>query len=916
MIRLLKYLFNRKVLLTAFFFLIALAAYFLTIRSQGEVVSISIGHYGDKRLVVVPAYADGAVAWMEAHFVTDVPTHTPIPTNTPTPDLTHKPTKTPIPTKTQTPSAPTPTKTPKGTKFISPTPTSSYTPSLTPTTHSYFVGYGEPINTYNTYGRSKSAASLEIAGRLYLVIADGTHGLKIVDVTDPAQPLETRYTLHEANSVKVINTIAYIAAGKDGIVILDLSNPKKPVAIDQRATIGPAIDLDVYFRKAIFFDQASGATLPLIMTRIYVAMGTDGLQVITILPIARNPGILFKDKQTVVNKAYVKPVYFKTQDEVIAVSEAHFSEMNEFVFIADGKDGVKVLDLWHAYDRPIKQSEVIHSFDIAYAWDVAFVRLLEHRAKQDRQFNWLIVAAGKHGVYAYKVIYEQEPRDAVYNPIPAIDTPGEARSITVYHNNIFVGDGEGGVQVIDFNDPDHPVLMGNGRYEFDWNSIPIIYALKQWVWKNIESPGSAATIANVAFDGLLCIGSLVVMAFFLTGLVLPARTISDRFQVLRRVLANWLNAHGPAWVIEDGQPRYRTPVAQRHGVGVSLQDPNSAMLLDQHQDQPRVSGDQLTFTGSDEHLVWQTELRRRQLIVGPRHDDADPFRIRENNEERGEYRARLYRKRMTLGKTSDGVAMVATLRVVYSLEGTNVNDQDEFGYDPNLVERMYKGERPFPFDRNADPVKYWRRRQPIEAMLEKLVSEVWKLNVNKYTMSDLFPPLHQTGTATALQTIQQMLTDLLVNRQENALSGFETTAEIVAIREDYRELAGGKRSGGRAGEKTDDPGRGVRVHEVRLEGISISDDDTQRLLQQWIDAWRQGNPPQQPHQPANTAQEALIQFAEYAVQFFKDQSGGQVQIQRLVESLVRLLKGTLRALPPGEDRNRLSAAIRRLGGGE
>ena len=205
---------------------------------------------------------------MDALFVTDVPTHTPFPSDTPTPDLTHKPTKTPKPTNTPSPTAPTPTKTPKATKFISPTPTPSFTPSLTPTTHAYFVGYGEPISTYNTYGMSKSIASLAVNGRLYLVIADGSHGLKIVDVSDPGKPFETRYSLHEANSVKVVNKTAYIAAGKDGIVILDLSNPKKPVAIDQRATIGPAIDLDVYFRKAYFLDQASGASLPFIMTRI------------------------------------------------------------------------------------------------------------------------------------------------------------------------------------------------------------------------------------------------------------------------------------------------------------------------------------------------------------------------------------------------------------------------------------------------------------------------------------------------------------------------------------------------------------------------------------------------------------------------------------------------------------------------
>jgi hypothetical protein len=183
---------NRNVLLTLLFLLIALAVYFLNIQSQGEVVSVSIGRFGEKNIVVVPAYHDGAVAWMEALFVTEVPTHTPPPSMTPTPDLVHTPTSTPKPTKT-----------PKGTIASSPTPTDTLRPALTPTTHAYFIGYEQPISTYNTYGssirRHFNRQRSPISGQC------GRHAwLHIVDVTDPNNPIDTRYTSKQANSVKAI----------------------------------------------------------------------------------------------------------------------------------------------------------------------------------------------------------------------------------------------------------------------------------------------------------------------------------------------------------------------------------------------------------------------------------------------------------------------------------------------------------------------------------------------------------------------------------------------------------------------------------------------------------------------------------------------------------------------------------------
>jgi hypothetical protein len=383
--------------------------------------------------------------------------------------------------------------------------------------------------------------------------------------------------------------------------------------------------------------------------------------------------------------------------------------------------------------------------------------------------------------------------------------------------------------------------------------------------------------------------------------------------VLRLVIANWLGTHGPSWVVEDGKVRHRMLVEQVRGQGVVMQDPNSAAVFKQHAERRRVSGSPVTLTGMDEHLVWMTELRRRQLFIGPRHDDPDPFKTRSDAEERAEYRARQYRRKLTAANTSDGVEIVPTLRVVYSLQGTDVYEDDEFGYEAGSVTRAYQSERPPAVDTTTDPVKYYGRRQPIENLLEKLVSELWKMGLSRYAIADLFPV---SGQTTALETIQVMITNLLVKGQVNVLDGFGEVENIAAIREDYRGLTGGQRPQRSTDKSLPEPGRGIVVHEVSLEAIYLSENDIQRLLQNWIETWRQRNPPNENEIGVMAGHESLIQFAEYAVQYFAQDPGSQPHPQRLVESLVSLLRGTMQALPPkSPEYRRLADAISQLGGG-
>jgi hypothetical protein len=58
-------------------------------------------------------------------------------------------------------------------------------------------------------------------------------GVTVLDVTDPAQPRAvTSLALADARNIYVARTYAYVAAGREGLVILDVNNPELP-QVDQ-----------------------------------------------------------------------------------------------------------------------------------------------------------------------------------------------------------------------------------------------------------------------------------------------------------------------------------------------------------------------------------------------------------------------------------------------------------------------------------------------------------------------------------------------------------------------------------------------------------------------------------------------------------------------------------------------------------
>jgi hypothetical protein len=124
----------------------------------------------------------------------------------------------------------------------------------------------------------------------YAFVVDA-EGLKVVDVTLPEQPRLVEgavVPLADAHNVYLARTYAYVAAGKEGLVIVDIEKPDKP-KVDQTfngdGKINDAHDVKVGMTANSLF--------------AYIADGKNGLRVVQLMSPEENPLIFgFSPKPT------------------------------------------------------------------------------------------------------------------------------------------------------------------------------------------------------------------------------------------------------------------------------------------------------------------------------------------------------------------------------------------------------------------------------------------------------------------------------------------------------------------------------------------------------------------------------------------------------------------------------------------
>lgn len=100
----------------------------------------------------------------------------------------------------------------------------------------------------------------DIAGsenRLYTVSRN--HGLIIYDTTDPSQVRQLgALSIDEARSIELVDSIAYVAAGSNGVFVVDVSNPAAPVLLGHADTPGSSFDIAIAGAAIYVADMSGG----------------------------------------------------------------------------------------------------------------------------------------------------------------------------------------------------------------------------------------------------------------------------------------------------------------------------------------------------------------------------------------------------------------------------------------------------------------------------------------------------------------------------------------------------------------------------------------------------------------------------------------------------------------------------------
>jgi hypothetical protein len=244
----------------------------------------------------------------------------------------------------------------------------------------------------------------------FAYVAAGSQGLRIVSLGDPARPVEVASVAlaGEAMGLVVSQGYAYVAAGQGGVAVIDLQDPAAPGAPYQVDVQGEAMDVAVAGSYA------------------YVAAGWGALRVLSISDPARPVEV----------GAYLQ-VY-----EVFGVA-THGS----YAYLAAG-DELKILSL----SNP-EQPELVTSEPVAEGI-ARSVSILEDAGNSR---IYACIAAQHGGLRILEVTHASTPAE-----VSAYATPGpDARDLEIVGDLIYVADGAGGVDAVDIRQPSHPTRIGS-----------------------------------------------------------------------------------------------------------------------------------------------------------------------------------------------------------------------------------------------------------------------------------------------------------------------------------------------------------------------------------------------------------------------------------------------------------------------
>lgn len=245
----------------------------------------------------------------------------------------------------------------------------------------------------------------------YAYIADGSNGLKILDVSNPSKP-DMISCLFESKgySQRILlgNNFAFITDFDGGLAVIDITNKLKPIVVGR-------LSLDL-FRV---YDMAGSGN------HIYLALGSHGIAAIDISD-PQHPQL-----------SSSTPV----REEAMCVSI-----QGNYMFVAEDYSGITVFDI----SNPSTPVQVGFADTPGSARDVAIMNEIAFIASYDA------------GLTIVDISNRRQPQI-----IKTIFIPDYPYVVEIYRNHAFVGTITG-LTILNLSDPQNPQVVG----EFDFGGNP------------------------------------------------------------------------------------------------------------------------------------------------------------------------------------------------------------------------------------------------------------------------------------------------------------------------------------------------------------------------------------------------------------------------------------------------------------
>jgi hypothetical protein len=287
---------------------------------------------------------------------------------------------------------------------------------------------------------------MEIEGspdRLIALVADGSGGLQIIEVTEPSKPsLVGEYDTPEfVQDVIVAGDHAFLAAREQGLLALDITNLSDPKLIGVLDTPGKASRISqgggfayiADFERGVrivdisnpqvpkeigFYDEPNKAqSVELMGDYAYLVDGDQGLWVMDVSrPKERRP-----------------VGFYKTPGQAKGLKVD-----GEYTYIADGAGGLQVL----------------YTLEPSYPFSVSSLETVGEALAVDSQDNYVYVAEGEYGI---QIVDVSNP--ITLNSVGVVDTAGIALDITVKGDYAYVADGFEGLRIVNISDARNPATV-------------------------------------------------------------------------------------------------------------------------------------------------------------------------------------------------------------------------------------------------------------------------------------------------------------------------------------------------------------------------------------------------------------------------------------------------------------------------